>query len=130
MTTGQSVSSSEAPKARLKSWRPTTAGVLMIAAGITAVVAETIYFSSGDLGVFAGIPWGESSANLQGALLASGLIAIVGGIFTVRRMVWWMAIFGVVCSMFFTIWPVLAAGLVSILLIATSRREFKRTKFG
>ena len=130
MTTGQPVSSPETVKPKPRSWRPTAAGILMMAAGITAVAAEIVYFATGDLGVFAGIPWAESSANVQGALLAAGLIAIVGAIFTVRRMVWWMAILGVVCSMLFTIWPLLLAGLVSIFLIATSRQEFRRTKFG
>jgi hypothetical protein len=130
MTMGQPVSPSEAPRSRPASWRPVTAGALMILAGVTAVVAEAIYFSSGDLGVFAGIPWATSSANVQGALLAAGLVAVLGGILTVLRMVFWMAVVGVVFSMFFTIWPVLAAGLVSIILIATSRKEFRRTKFG
>jgi lysylphosphatidylglycerol synthetase-like protein (DUF2156 family) len=130
MTTGKATSAPETAKTGPKSWRPTTAGTLMIIAGITAVVAEMIYFVSGDLGVFAGVPWAESSANLQGALLAAGLIAVAGGILTVRRMVWWLAVVGVVCSMFFTIWPLLLAGLVSIFLIATSRQEFRRTKFG
>jgi hypothetical protein len=130
MTKGKVTSATETAKADPQSWKPTTAGVLMIAAGITAVVAEIIYFASGDLGIFGGIPWAQSSANVQGALLAAGLIAIVGGVLTLRRMVWWMAIVGVVCSMLFTIWPLLLAGLISIFLIATSRQQFRRTKIG
>ena len=111
-------------------WKPTAAGVLVILAGITAIVAESIYYATGDLGVFAGIPWVESSASLQGALFATGAIAIVGGTFTILRKVLWIAIVGVILSMAFTIWPVIVAGIVSILLIATSRREFRRTRLG
>jgi hypothetical protein len=102
----------------------------MILAGITAIVAEIIYFASGDLGIFAGVPFVESSANLKGALLAAGLIAVVGGICTLQRRIFWLAVVGVVCSMFFTIWPVLVIGIISILLLAASRREFKRTRIG
>jgi len=93
-------------------------------------VAEIIYFASGDLGIFAGVPFVESSANLKGALLAAGLIAVVGGICTLQRRIFWLAVVGVVCSMFFTIWPVLVIGIISILLLAASRREFKRTRIG
>ena len=120
----------EAVKAIPNTRKPTTAGILIILAGITAIVAETIYNATGDLGVFAGIPWVESSATLQGALFATGAIAIVGGTFTILRRVLWIAIVGVILSMAFTIWPVIVAGIVSILLIATSRREFRRTRLG
>lgn len=102
----------------------------MIVAGITATVAQIIYLTSGDLGIFAGVPLVEYSANLGGALFASGLIAIVGGVCALQRRVFWLAVVGVVCSMFFTIWPVLVIGIISILLLAASRREFKRTRLG
>jgi hypothetical protein len=130
MTTPQTAPTTKTLETPPRTWKPPTAGILMIIAGITATVAEIIYYTAGDLGIFAGVPWVESSANLKGALFATGIIAIVGGIFTLRRLILWLAIVGVVCSMFLTIWPVLAIGIISILLIATSRREFKRTKFG
>ena len=122
--------SQETNKVIHNTWKPTTAGILIMLAGITAIVAQIIYYTTGDLGIFAGIPWVESSASLKGALFATGIIAIVGGIFTLLRKVLWIAIVGVISSMFFTIWPVIFAGIISILLIATSRREFGRTRFG
>jgi membrane-bound ClpP family serine protease len=109
---------SEPSKVLPRTWKPMVAGILMIIAGITAIVAEIIYSASGDLGVFAEIPLVESSASLG------------GGIFAILRKVWWLTIVGVIFSMFFTIWQVLVMGIISIILIATSRREFKRTKFG
>jgi len=123
-------SSQKTTKTIPNTWKPTTAGILIILAGITAIVAQIIYYTTGDLGIFAGIPWVESSASLKGALFATGIIAIAGGIFTLLRKVLWIAIVGVISSMFFTIWPVIVAGIISILLIATSRREFRRTRFG
>jgi len=123
-------SHSEATKVTPNTWKPTTAGILIILAGIIAIVAQIIYYTAGDLGIFASIPWVESAASLKGTLFATGTIAIMGGIFTLVRRVLWIAIVGVIFSMFFTIWPVIVAGIISILLIATSRREFKRTRFG
>ena len=121
---------SEPSKVLPKTWKPTTAGILIIIAGITAIVAEIINLSSGSLGIFAGVPLVESSASVGGGLIATGVIAIVGGAFTLFRKVFWLAVVGVICSMFFTIWPILVMGIISIILIATSRREFKRTKIG
>jgi len=121
---------SDTTRAIPKTWKPITAGILIILLGITEIVAEIIYYATGDIGIFAGIPWVESSATLQGALFATGAIAVIGGIFAIQRKVLWIAIVGVVCSMFFTIWPVIVVGIIAILLIATSRREFRRTRFG
>ena len=123
-------SSQKTTKTIPNTWKPTTAGILIILAGITAIVAQIIYYTTGDLGIFAGILWVESSASLKGALFATGIIAIAGGIFTLLRKVLWIAIVGVISSMFFTIWPVIVIGIIAILLIATSRREFRRTRFG
>jgi hypothetical protein len=135
MTTTQSNSApsskpSGPSKVLPRTWKPTVAGILMIIAGVTAIVAEIIYSTSGDLGIFAEIPLVKSSASLGGGLLATGTIAIVGGIFAIIRKVWWITIVGVICSTFFTIWQILVMGIISIILIALSRREFKRTKFG
>lgn len=111
-----------------KTWKPTAAGILIILAGIVGLTAEIIYLVSGDLGIFAGMPWVGSSANPEWALFITGAVAIVGGIFTLLRKLWWLAIIGVIFSMFFTIWPVLLAGIISIILIAMSRAEFKPAK--
>jgi hypothetical protein len=111
-----------------KTWKPTVAGILIILAGIVALVAEIIYLSSGDLGAFAGMPWVGSSANPEWVLFVTSVVAIAGGIFTLLRRLWWVSIVGVVFSMFFTIWPVLLAGIISIILIAMSRAEFKTVK--
>ncbi len=130
MSAIQKSTAPETHKPESRTWKTTTAGVLMILAGITAIVAEIIYYVSGDLGIFAGIPLVESSASLKGALFGTGLIAIIGGFCTLQRRIFWLAVVGVICSMFFTILPVLVSGIVSILLLATSKREFKRTKIG
>jgi len=130
MTTKPTPNPPAIPEPKPRTWKLAAAGILMIIAGITAIVAEIIYYTAGDLGIFAGMPWVESSANPEGALFATGAIAIIGGIFTLLRRILWLVIVGVIFSMFFTIWPVLAIGIIAILLIAVSRKEFKRTKIG
>jgi hypothetical protein len=111
-----------------RTWKTVTAGILMIIAGVVALVAETIYLISGTFGVFSGIPVIESSANPNGALIATGVIAIIGGMFALKRRIWWIVIVGVISSMFFTIWPILVIGIISIILIAASRKEFLHSK--
>ena len=134
MTTAQTPQPTSKPSEQSNAlpgtWKPTIAGILIIIAGITAIVAEIIRLSSGGLGIFAGVPFVEFSGSLGGGLFATGVIAIVGGALTLLRKVFWLAVVGVICSMFFTIWPILIMGIISIILIATSRREFKRTKIG
>jgi hypothetical protein len=120
---------SETAKVVPGTWKSTTLGILIIISGVIAIVAEAIYIASGNFGIFAGVPFIESSANPDiYALFATGAIAIVGGIFALRRRMWWLAIVGVVFSMFFTIWPLLVVGGISIILIALSRPEFQRVK--
>ena len=128
MTTAPAANQPATVACTAKTWKPTVAGTLIILSGIVALIAEIIYLSAGDLGVFAGMPWVGSSANPEWALLVTGIVAIIGGIFTLLRKIWWLAIVGVIFSMFFTIWPVLLAGLISIVLIAISRKEFKPLK--
>ena len=128
MATTQTSTPPDIPKPEPRTWKPTTAGILTIIAGVIAIVAETIYITSGTFGIFAGIPFIESSANPNGALFVTGAIAIAGGIFALRRRIWWLAIVGAICAMFFAIWPVLVTGVISNILLALSRLEFKRAK--
>ena len=112
-----------------RTWKPAAAGILIILAGILAIVADIIYLTTGSLGIFAGVPFIESSANPAGGILIiTGIIGILGGVFALLRRIWWLTIIGVIFSMFFCIWPVLVMGIVSIILIATSRAEFRRIK--
>jgi hypothetical protein len=128
MTITQTTTPSEATKPELRTWKPTTAGILTIVAGVIAIVVETIYITSDTFSIFEGIPFIEASANPNGALFATGAIAIVGGICALRRRIWWLAIVGAILSMFFAIWPILVTGVISNILLAVSRLEFKRIK--
>jgi len=128
MTTTPTTTPPETPEPGLRTWKPTAVGILTIIAGVIAIVAEIIYITSDTFGIFAGVPFIESSANPNGALFVTGAVAIVGGIFALLRRIWWLALVGVIFAMFFTIWPVLVIGVISIILIAVSSKEFKRRK--
>lgn len=52
-------------------------------------------------------------------LAIPGILAIVGGVFSLRRRGWIMAIVGSICA------APLALGIVSLVLIILSRKEFK-----
>jgi hypothetical protein len=125
MTTTPAPTPPETAKAEPRTWKPTTAGILTIVMGAIALVAEIIYLTSGNFGIFAGIPFIEASANPNGVLFATSAIAIVGGIFALLRKIWWLAVVGAIFSMFFSLWPILVIGIISSILLALSRKEFK-----
>ncbi len=85
MTTTQTTTPPKTPKPEPRTWKLTTVGILTIIAGVIALVAETIYITSGTFSIFAGVPYIESSANPNGALFVTGAIAIVGGILALRK---------------------------------------------
>ncbi len=108
-------------------WKPITAGTLLLISGIITIAAATIYTTSGTFGIFADMPFIGASANPSGALFAIGAITAIGGLCTLLRIIWWLALVSAIISMLFTIWPVLAIGIISIILIAISTKDFKRS---
>ena len=54
-------------------------------------------------------------------LIILGIVAIVGGIYAIRRKVWGMALAGAICALF-SVFGVL--GILSIIFVSLSRKEF------
>ena len=104
-----------------ETWMPTTAGILSIVAGASELVGGiiiggiaavlTALIKTG-LGVIFGFP-----------LIAFGIVAIVGGIFALRRRVWRLALAGAICSVFMPHVSIL--GILAIIFVVISKREFK-----
>jgi hypothetical protein len=104
----------------VKTWKPTAAGILSIISGTFIVwyrLSELIRIGS----------------SLVGIML--GLIAIVGGIFAIRRRVWGLALAGAICAIVpphpwgFLIWtPVL--GILAVVFVVSSKSEFSRASRG
>ena len=108
------------PPEPAKTWLPTTAGVLCIVAGtvdlfiglLVSTIAEAVGILTGFLGLGAlGLP-----------LIILGVVAIIGGIFALRREVWGLALAGAICAL---IWPLSLLGLLAVIFLAVARREFK-----
>ena len=101
-----------------RTWKPITAGILSIIAGLIGIGGGSIVALMGDFvsdsgGILGFEPFGVPTIIL-------GVVAVVGGIFALRRKVWAMAvtaaIFAIPCM------PVL--GILAIIFIALADREF------
>ena len=102
-----------------KTWKPTTAGVLCIIAGSIAVLAGMVVALLGlFVGGFFGLPW----PGLFGIpSLMFGIVAIVGGIFALKRQVWGLALTGSICALF---GPWVILGLLAIIFVSLGKGEF------
>jgi uncharacterized membrane protein HdeD (DUF308 family) len=107
---------------RMRTWKPTAAGVLSIIAG--AFICE---FQTGKAIRANSLTWPFAiGVALTDAL---GVLAILGGISALRRKAWPLALAGAICAVFpphfygKLIWtPVL--GILAIVLVVRSRSEF------
>ena len=100
----------------MKTWKPIAAGILSIISGTFIVwyrLSELIRVGSSPVGIIL------------------GLIAIVGGIFAIRRRAWGLALAGAICAIVpphpwgFLIWtPIL--GILAVVFVVSSKSEFSR----
>lgn len=106
--------------AKKQSWMPKTAGILSIIAGAFGLLAGmgigalgaliSSLFDLPGLGGIIGFP-----------IVILGIVAIIGGIFSLVRRVWGLALAGAICALFcFNI-----LGILAIIFVAVSKQEFK-----
>jgi len=103
-----------------ETWMPTTAGILTVISGachlligLTALVwAELIgdFFGIFGFGII-GVPY-----------IIIGIISIIGGVFAIKRRTWWLALVG---AIFALMWPSSLFGVLSIIFVCISKKEFK-----
>ena len=117
-----------------RTWKPTTAGVLSILAGVLGG-------SSGIVGVLIAtvVGWGEDDLLLRlmlpdiplplmvlGAiatpLIIAGIVAIVGGIFALKRRIWGLALAGAISAVF----PCFFLGIPAIIFVVMGKDEFEQ----
>jgi len=123
------------PAQTQKTWMPAVGGALVIVAGILAIAMGAMYMTLDasdfeDLGV--ALPAEYTAEDLAGmmtmcgaVLLVFAVIAIIGGVFGIRRKYFGLAIAGGVFGLLgigFFVGSVLA--LVGLILLAVSRKEF------
>jgi len=118
----------------VKTWKPTTAGILSIVAGVLDLIVGIVLLAIrgvvGSMGQFPGYPWGymSDSASLVGSIVGAigailivlGIIALVGGVFAIRRRIWGLALAGAICALSTTI-----LGILAIIFVAMGRSEFE-----
>ena len=93
-----------------RTWKPTTAGILAIIAGIVGIIGGCW---------FAGIP-------IIG-MIAVGIVALIGGIYALRRRLWGLALAGAICAA--ALLPhvgrtALMLGVPAVIFLSLGRQEF------
>jgi len=113
-------------------WKPTTAGILTIVAGalnliagitVAALGAACLGPMTGYMGMMGMTGWWFGAIGIP--LIVIGIVSIVGGSFALRRRIWGLALAGAICALFPP--PVIALGILSIIFIALSQKEFAQT---
>ena len=101
-----------------KTWRGTWAGILTIIAGCYGIGMGAIFATIGELvGI---VPGMERLGALGGGVIAFGVIALIAGIFALRRKAWGFAltsaILAIICGGIF--------GILATIFVSMGRREF------
>ena len=109
---------SEPVVSKERTWRPTTAGILSIVAGAIGLIIGIIVVAIGEtVGALAGI-FGFGIFGVP--VIVFGIIAIVGGVYSLRRRIWGLAlagsIFALICVFFL--------GIPAIIFVAQAKKEF------
>ena len=111
-----------------KTWKPTTAGILAIIAGIIGIVVGGITIGMGALGGLGGLlgiemfPWFAAGASTAWGIvqIIFGIIAIIGGNHARNRRSWGRALVGSILAI--PIAPPL--GILSVIFLALGKNEF------
>ena len=110
--------------AKKETWMPTTAGILDIIAGSCGLICALVFVSLGGIMRFVpNVPtylWPIFTA-LAVPLALIGILAIIGGIYALRRKTWGLALAGSIAAFF----PSWILGLTAIVLTALSKDEFE-----
>jgi len=115
-------------------WMPLAAGILDLVAGVPAlffgiVLAVGLGMLGGLIGGLGGVPGvGTIMAAIGVPLIIFAIIAIVGGVFAIRRRIWWLALAGSI-SVFLAglplILPAIFLGIPAIVFTVMGKKHFK-----
>ena len=106
-----------------KTWKPTTAGIVIIISGaIQAIGGILVGVAGGTAAGLAAIPGlGGILAAIAIPLIIIGIVAIVGGIYALKRRIWGLALAGSICAL---IGPWLL-GIPAIIFVIIGKKEFE-----
>ena len=109
-----------------KTWKPVAGGICSIVAGAWGILAGGVLGAVGLCGPAMQMdPFGMRFLNLVGwPLLIFGIMAIIGGVFAIRRQKWGLALAGAICAVLIP--PPFILGILAIVFIALGHGEFER----
>jgi hypothetical protein len=102
-----------------KTWKPTVGGILALIAGALQVIMGIVIAAVGSIGWFFGMVW---LSAIGAPLIVFGIIAILGGIYALRRKIWGLALAGSICAL---VGPWFVLGVLAIIFVSLGKREFK-----
>jgi len=114
-----------------KAWKPPTAGIMTIIAGGMGIgVGAYINVFSEVIGELAGVSELVELGELIGflatfgwAVIGLGIVALIGGIFALKKKLWGLALAGAICAT--PMIPVgTTLGILSIVFLAKGKKEF------
>jgi hypothetical protein len=103
-----------------RTWKGTTAGILTIIGGICGIAVGAVLATVGTAFLM-GIPGLELMAGIGAGIIGIGVIALIAGIFTLRRRSWGFALAGAILALF----PIIPLGVLAIIFVAMGRSEFQ-----
>jgi len=113
-----------------KTWKPTAAGILTIIAGFLGLlIGLALAVGLGIAGMMADLIPGFPGASFLALIAVPGIIlsivAIVGGIYAIKRRAWGLALAGAICALLFTV-PFLGwiLAILAIIFVSLGKSEF------
>jgi len=112
-----------------RTWKPTVAGILNVIAGVFGLLGGLVLVVLGSVGseflayLGCGMPQLAPFAFLLATgvpLLILGILALIGGIYALRRKIWGLALAGSIATVLFS----QLLGILAIIFIALSEEEF------
>jgi len=103
-----------------RTWKGTTAGILTLIGGICGIAVGAIFATVGSAFLM-GLPGLELMAGIGAGIIAIGVIALIAGIFTLRRRSWGFALAGAILALF----PIIPLGVLAIIFVAMGKSEFE-----
>ena len=106
-------------------WMPLTAGILELIIGIPGLIVGLIAVAVGSFLTFfvAGL------GGLIGApIVVLSIVAIIGGVFAIRKRVWGLALAGAICGFIVglpLVAPAILLGIPAIIFVALGKRQFE-----
>ena len=97
-----------------KTWKPTVAGVCCILTGVVNLIMGLMVLS---VGSFAGGLFMGWFASFGVPFIILGIIALIGGIFALKRTRWVLALVGAICALF-------GLGIFAIIFLVMGKKEF------